>query len=176
MSLRPIGGIYARLNSSSNLTFYDASGNVLATFISGALSVATNYATVVNAGGQHTTSTTSVSTGIGVSLTLQVSTAVSVGYNVAAYSDTNADGWYAQLYYNTTGIPSNGSAITGSSPGHTTIGMSSIPVGSTVVSLAGFDKITGLTAGTTYYFYIAFRAVTGGTVTTGLVELTASEG
>lgn len=108
-----------------------------------------------------TTSTTAVSSGFGVSLD---SPGASVEWRAAllAANNTAGDGATLTLYRSTAAIPAAGSA-----PGGSDTALASISLVSSAASqnqaavLQGLD--TGLAGGTTYYYYVAIAALTGGT-------------
>jgi hypothetical protein len=109
-----------------------------------------------------TTSTTAVSTGFGVSLASPGSVLGWIVHAVVA-NNTAGDGGQLTLYRSTAGIPAAGSAPAAGDVAVWTSG----PLLSTAANqsqVAGGDYLdTGLTAGTTYYYYLAAQAVTGGT-------------
>ena len=162
MSLRPIGGIFARLNASGNLTFYDASGNVLATFLSGALSIKGNVGTLVtNSPITTTTSITDVFLGISLNYTPQISTRAFIATTFTGWNTTLGDGVVLGVYRTTgTNNPAGGAAHSGtliSATDHTSATASAHgSLGQTVLD-------TGLTAGSAYTYSFSITAVTGGT-------------
>jgi hypothetical protein len=178
LSLRPIGGIYARLDSSSNLTFYDASGTVLAKFISGKLSTTGNFAQILSNAQNHSTSASLVSTGVGVQFTPQVSTTARIAFNSTAYNATLNDGVYMSVYRSTTAIPAVNNAPGG---GDTELMSGSGPAmwSSTANAngnLAAFFTDSGpLVPGTLYYYYIVYRIAVGGTAYFQFPSLTVWE-
>ena len=108
-----------------------------------------------------TTSLSHVSSGYGASITPSTSRTV-VRFAGTGYNSTSGDGVGVIVYRNTTGIPALGTAPSGSD----------VNVGSTQIFSAtgGYQYPvvielldTGLTAGTTYYYYISFAAQGGGT-------------
>jgi hypothetical protein len=109
-----------------------------------------------------TTSTTFVSTGMGVSV---VSPSTALSYLLAAIvsNNTAGDGVSLALYRSTTGIPAAGAAP---GTGDVAIWQSGELISSAAnqqQAVATSDVDGGLAAGTTYYYYLAVEAVTGGT-------------
>jgi hypothetical protein len=110
-----------------------------------------------------TTSTTAVSTGMGVTIAT-TGTSIETHGHVVANNNTAADGWTATLYRSTSAIPAQGSAPGGSDiiVYQTTRTVSSASQNFNV-GWAFLDS--ALTAGMTYYYYLCIQAVTGGTAT-----------
>jgi len=163
LSLRPIGGIFLRLDASGNLTVYDASGNTVAKFIGGVFSSkASAAAQTTNTSISTTASTTPVYAGIGVVLTPQVSTRVLVEASGAFNNNTGGDGCEVKIIQNTgSTVHAGGGAAAGTVIGDT---------GAVVTGTANFTwslicPALSLTVGTSYVFDIAVNAVTGGTMT-----------
>lgn len=108
----------------------------------------------------NTTSTTPVSTGLGVSLA-PGSTRVLLESALTVAQNTANDGVTVAIYRSTSAIPAAGSA-----PGGTDTLLwqdtwtAAIANGQEILSAILLD--TGRTAGTTYYYYVAIAAVTGG--------------
>ena len=122
-----------------------------------------------------TTSTTGVSTGIGVSVTPQVAGKALVKVKAQAANNTLGDGIMVLLYRSTTSIPAAGSAP---NSGDVNLQFASI----TQEGLAGnrhtiaLDLLdSGLTNGTKYYYYIAQFAQTGGTASIGAYSTILAE-
>lgn len=109
-----------------------------------------------------TASTALVSSGLGVSVT-PAGTQVRVRGVYIVSNNTAGDGVQVAVYRSTAGIPAAGAAP---AAGDVSV-YSSGPLLSSAANqqqAGGFELLqTGLTAGTKYYFYIAFAAVTGGT-------------
>ncbi len=117
MSLRPIGGIFLRLDSSGNLTIYDSSGTVIAKFIGGLFSSKINKSTPVTNGSINTTtSVTDVSTGFGSTITAQTSGNVLIIVTFIVSNNTAGANVTASVYTknNATTIDAGGAAISGS--------------------------------------------------------------
>jgi len=126
----------------------------------------THYATNTLSTAYTTTSTTAVSTGMGVSIS-SPSTALQWLLTAIGSNNTAGDGIALSLYRSTTGIPAAGAA-----PGTGDVAVWGS--GSLLSSAAGQQQAasgtgidTGLTSGTTYYYYLAVAAVTGGTASVG---------
>ena len=110
-----------------------------------------------------TTSTSAVSTGIGLSITPST-TRVLVSVTGEAANNTSGDGSLIAVYSNTTGVPTSGTSVgTDALWTFTQVnGNASAYMGFAIAKLA-----TGLTASQTYYFYVALQALGGGTAILG---------
>lgn len=122
-----------------------------------------------------TTSTTPVSTGLGVTLT-PAATAVLLDGRATVANTTAGDGVTVAVYQSTVGVPAAGSAPATGDTALLQVSVASAAAGQNqVVPLA--LPVTGLTAGTPYHFYLAVAVVTGGTAQvnggTGQTVLTA---
>ncbi len=152
MSLRPIGGIFLRLDSNGNLNIYDPTGTSRALIINGVFSAVNNSASNNQTAGVSTLSGSLVSSGFGKNITPQLS-----------YGSTAANGSGGLAIYRTTGsIPAAGVVPTGT---QLVVGGFADPVANQTVNtaIAWFD--TGLVPGTTYNFYLAFFSNGGNTAT-----------
>jgi hypothetical protein len=108
-----------------------------------------------------TTSTTLVSTGLGVTLTPE-DTKVMLDGRAVVNNNTAGDGVTVAIYQSTVGIPAAGSAPASGDTAILQVNITSSAASQNqVVPLA--LPVTSLTAGTKYYFYLAVAAVTGGT-------------
>lgn len=132
--------------------------------VGGLLSTAHDEATLAAA--YTTTSTTPVSTGLGVQLT---SPGASLEWLVAAIANNNTagDGVSLAVYRSTTGIPAAGAAPGGSDTQVWGSGTLVSSAASQDQAVAGSAIDTGLTANQAYYYYLAAAAVTGGTASVG---------
>jgi hypothetical protein len=127
---------------------------------SGQISAANAYASLSSA--YSTTSTSLVSTGLGVQIT-SPGTVLTVELAAVVANNTAGDGVTLALYRSTSAIPAAGSA-----PGTSDVAIWNS--GSLLSSAANQQQPVsahihdaGLSAGTTYYYYLAVQAVTGGT-------------
>jgi len=116
-----------------------------------------------------TTSTTAVSTGLGTAgvpvsgFTKGLPLVVSFeGYG---YNNTLGDGVTLSLYVSTAGVPAQGSAPPSRDTLLTSITVTQEGLASNPYSMPITHVYTPTTANTSYYFYIAVNAVTGGTAT-----------
>jgi len=124
-----------------------------------------------------TTSTTYVMLGLGGSWKITPTTYgnVRITINGQLNNGTTGDGINVIMAYGTGTAPTNGAALTG-----TTVGINTIFTDLTGLLTNGvpFSKdyiITGLTAGTAYWFDLQFKAVTGGTASVINCQFTAQE-
>ena len=129
-----------------------------------------------------TSSTSYVMAGIGASspgtswgLTPLNYTTVRVTIDGQCLNATNGDGINFIVAYGTGSPPAQGAAATG-----TTVGINTIWTALTGLLLQGvpFSKdviITGLSAGTAYWFDLQYKAVTGGTASFKNINTTAQE-
>ena len=114
--------------------------------------------------GVTTTSTTQVSSGQGVGLTLKRSGIVAVW--ASGYGNTNTIGNQGafQIYWGTGSIPANNSALTGFTAfSNTSIGTSGAVNQPFPFSLVGM--VTGLILGIMYNFVLGYNSPQGGTLT-----------
>jgi hypothetical protein len=88
---------------------------------------------------------------------------------------TTADGINIIMAYGTSGAPGNGAAVTGTAVGINTIFTDLTGLTSNGVPFAKNYIITGLVAGTAYWFDLQCKAVTGGTASVLNLEFTAQE-
>jgi hypothetical protein len=157
VSLRPIGGIYLRLNSSGNLTIYDASGNVVATILSGALSTTFNTAEATFSTDYTTNSSSVVSVGptSGVDFTPQVSSrAVILAYFYFQVA-TAGDGAQLLVYRTTSTVPAQGSPASGTLVAQV---LQTCQAATTNYGVSCIGVNTGLTAGTRYTYYMGLAS------------------
>jgi hypothetical protein len=120
-----------------------------------------------------TTSTTLVSTGYGLSLKT-VTIGKLNGILTGLYkTNTLTDGVGFGVYKNTVGIPANGVGV-GSDTGISTQIISNVnDTYAHNFALIVFDQ--SATVGTTFFYYIVFEAVTGGTATLSSLRITLTE-
>jgi hypothetical protein len=173
MDLRPVGGIFWRLDSSGNLTAYDTAGNVLGKFVGTKFSGVFNASVVPGQGVFTTTSTTPVSTGQGTNITLQVSSRIMISAVHSYLDQTTANGTVTVYpYWNTTGIPAAGAAATGTQ-------VTNYPAKNPSITLVQFlavqNTLTGLALNTQIFVYFAMSSPVGtdtvaGYITSLLVE------
>ncbi len=162
MSLRPIGGIFLRLDSNGNLNIYDPTGTSRALIINGVFSAVNNSASNNQTAGVSTLSGSLVSSGFGKNITPQLSSRIYASFTLS-YGSTAANGSGGLAIYRTTGsIPAAGVVPTGT---QLVVGGFADPVANQTVNtaIAWFD--TGLVPGTTYNFYLAFFSNGGNTAT-----------
>jgi len=160
LSLRPIGGIFARLDSSGNLTFYDAVANVLGTFSQGSYSASLNKINIFGAYSTASLDSTMTNTGIGVSFTTKVSGKAFVIMSGIGSSNTGGDGFHIQTrFFANISVPASG---TTTPTGLGLLDMAFPASGTTVTSFSQFAFAT-VVAGTPYALWLALGAVTGGT-------------
>ncbi len=107
-----------------------------------------------------TTGTGMVSTGEGGSFA-PTSTKVQVLSSVDCYNQTAGDGVMVAIYRNTSGVPAAGTAVGTDTPVAVATMTSATASADATVALVGLDS--GLTAGTTYYYYWAVAAYIAGT-------------
>ena len=164
MSLRPIGGIFLRLDSSGNLNVYDTSGTVVLKLIGGVISgvqargtPGTNSAVLTNA-----TATLNY-VGVGVVITPLVSTKVLIYCVGRASNNTGGDGVGIQINQNVgNSVHAGGGAAAGTAlNGIAYTGLSA----NSATPFAIMVEATGLTPGTNYVFDLCLQALTGGTAT-----------
>lgn len=122
-----------------------------------------------------TTSTIGVHAGMGgtCALTPTYSSRVTASFGGYILNNTAGDGAEVQIRYGTGTAPVNGAALTG-----TAIGPFSETLGLGANILVPFTTkaiITGLTAGTAYWFDLAEFAVTGGTMTANGIQCSLAE-
>lgn len=163
-SIQSTGGIFLRLDTSGNLNVYDTTGTSIAIFSGGLFAASANRAK-----GQifasSTTSVTAVSSGSGLNITNKLTGRFLVLLIANLKNNTAGDGGAAQIFRNTTGIPTAGTAV-GSDTGVGSAGLMISPVAGNTYAVNTFGIDTGLTAGTKYYYYCAINATNGGTVDT----------
>ncbi len=99
------------------------------------------------------------STGIGVAVTPKLTGNVYIHADVTCYQSSTTQPTVLGLAYNTTGIPSGGSSPGTDTSSHTFPQYSQVATGEVSVPVGWV--VTGLSLGTTYYFYIIF-AIGGG--------------
>jgi len=126
----------------------------------------THSATATVSPAYTTTSTTAVSTGVGVSLS-SPGTALQWLVNAIGSNSTAGDGIALTLYRSTTGIPAAGAAPGTGDVAVWTTGSLLSSAANQQQAAAGTSIDTGLTSGTTYYYYLALASVTGGTASVG---------
>jgi hypothetical protein len=162
MSLRPIGGIYWRLDASGNLTSYDSSGNVIAKFVSSKFSGQVNSSQISYSAGYSTTSLTDVSVGAHATFTSQVSTrALVAGYISYANDTANADGNWS-VYITTGSDPGQGNQ-----PGGTDVAVVTLagacPTASRFYEGTVFGFRGSIVVGTQFTFYLTISSHVSGT-------------
>lgn len=111
--------------------------------------------------------------GLGATITPVKSTRVLVAITGIALNSTIGDGTNVQIAYGTGAAPSNGAAATGTAVGSVKHFVSSTAAGQQGIALMWV--VTGLTAGTAYWFDLQFEAVTGGTATLKDVDVVLIE-
>jgi len=157
MSLRPIGGIFLRLDASGNLTVYDSSGTVVAKFVGGLFSSKQNYAfQSLYSGGQALSNSggLALSTGCGVGLTNAVGTSVQIigGLSWVNASASTFTGAILEIYKNTTGVPALGAGV----------GTDILLAAPNITSVAGQNQNwsvgaqTAVTVNQQTFFYLAY--------------------
>lgn len=179
MNIRPIGGIFWKLDASGNLTAFDPSGTVIGKFIGGIFYAKGSLGTTSqNTALTSTTSTTGVSSGFNNVITFQFTGRAWVNFiAINCNNNTASDGGELAVAYNTGNNPvSGGSAIAGTFPAQLVAAFVNN------ASTAGFQTtmqvaalVTGLTVGTTYTFTIRCRAITGGTFSFGINDFEIEE-
>lgn len=102
-------------------------------------------------------------------------TTVRITINGQMNNATTADGINIIMAYGTSGAPGNGAAVTGTAVGINTIFTDLTGLTSNGVPFAKNYIITGLVAGTAYWFDLQCKAVTGGTASVLNLEFTAEE-
>jgi hypothetical protein len=157
----PAGQQFSNNGTIAGGTVNPQSGSVTGAWTVGGL-LGTAHASASLGANYTTTSTTAVSSGFGVSL---VSPGTTLEFQAAALvaNNTAGDGVQVTLYRSTTGIPAAGSAPGGSDVAVWTSNPLLSSAANQNQAASAVDIMTGLTAGTTYYFYLAVQAVTGGT-------------
>lgn len=161
-------------DSSGNLQAIDTAGNVVAKFLSGALSVKGNISQAASGTGKTVSATSFVSIGFGISFTPQVSTRAFVGAQVPQQSNTASTNVETRVYRNTTGVPANGVSV--GTDTYTGVGNAFFDLTVNAiytVSLVGID--TGLTLSTAYSYYLAAKVDIVATATFGVMTLTVEE-
>ena len=124
-----------------------------------------NFATANRAASTTSASTTYVSSGTGVALTLLSTGNVLVISSGPCGNTTTADGIKVAVYRTTGAIPTAGSAVTGSAL--TCEYVFTALTGNLNSFFTTMDIDTAGTIGTAYNYYIAFAAITGGTANVG---------
>lgn len=113
-------------------------------------------------GGQSTGATTFASTGWGIAFTPQrTGTSVFLVATAAASNSTLADGCGISIYQNATAIPGINVGV----GTDTQVGSFAASISTAANNVYGHPSIglvSGLTQGTTVYFYVAYEAITGG--------------
>ena len=179
MSLRPIGGIFLRLDASGNLTVYDSSGNIVAKFLGGKLSVSGNRGTKVsNAPIVSTTSIspTRVASGNSLQITPQVTTTIAIFAVLGggAKNNTAGDGGELAVYRSTgSNNPAGGATPDGALASFSAPFTASTANSGSTPTLAFID--TGLTLGQVYTYEVAVAVITGGTMTYGTANIDGFE-
>lgn len=189
-------GFLLRLDEDSNLHIFDTSGNprsiifnmkqtlltsmVTAGYLSAASSTAPAAITAIPAvntvtqGAPVTTvSLTSVMAGLAVSLTTINSPRVLITASGQLSNNTALDGSAVDVRYGTGVAPAAAAAVTG-----TVAGLAQTVTSVSANQGAGFSisaVVTGLTAGTPYWFDLSLKAVTGGTASVSGVTFTVIE-
>ncbi len=176
MNIRPIGAIFWRLDTSGNLTAFDATGNVIAKF-TGSLFSAKLKSTGSNASGGTTASTTFVSTGIGADnfTPVEADIALHITSTVLSHTVANAQVEFAIYAKTAAGIPATGTSVGADTqqPGSVhafTLGPA------TQTSTNDFAISLAVGVGTAITFYLAIRTITVGTITLGLRNYKMIEG
>ena len=121
-------------------------------------------------GSYFTTSSTIVSSGIGLNLGAQVSANNLIRATGYGYSNTSGNSYQCQVYRNTTGVPGAGGSV-----GTDTLitSVSGTPAGVDYYVPFAMSKLdTGLTAATTYYYYVALLSFGGGTDSVTIYDVT----
>ena len=114
-----------------------------------------------------TTSTTLVMAGYGQTFTPQKTGRVLIILLANVNNNTAGDGVQAVLSYGTGTPPAAGAAVTGLQTGGTAKVTSAAASASNEVVLVTI--LPGLTVGTTYWFDVAYAAITGGTATISII-------
>ena len=125
-----------------------------------------------------TTSTAQVMAGLGSTITFTPASSGQIQVVLtpqSCWNNTNADGAQYQISYGTGTAPLNGVAVTGTQTGPTIKLVNPTTAGSMKFPCNLTANIISLTAGTTYWFDIAFNAVTGGTANMDAVYYTINE-
>jgi len=166
LSLRPIGGIFLRLDASGNLTVYDSSGTVVAKFVGGLFSGQFNRATALGTPIVNTTSTVLVHSGLYAQITPQVSGNILAFIINNMANNTAGDGGGVTLLWRQGAFtPSAGSSIAGwtqfSAPGF--LGTSN--ASNTLFGSVALGIVNGLINGQVYTIAPGVNAQTGGTLT-----------
>lgn len=140
------------LTYASQLTAYPA---ILGTDVS------SNVQTATGISGSNSTVATTASLGGGVSLAAKSAQMLVLGWGLAT-NNTTGDGLLIYLFRSTTGIPTSGSA-----PATGDVQLASYiqqyPASASTYQSATMVALdTGLTVGTTYYYYLALTPLLGG--------------
>lgn len=105
-----------------------------------------------------------VSSGYGGPVTPTTTGSLFIYVTATMRNDTAGDGFGIGVFYNLTGVPVNGTLV-----GTDTSALcnQNITEGTAnqLNNITSGNILTGLTVGTTYYFYIGFNAITGGNAT-----------
>jgi hypothetical protein len=140
----------------------------------GTLSALANAVTI---GGSSagSTSTSFVSSGLGAAFTPNYLTTSVITCSVQANNNTINDGLRVALYRNTTGIPANGTSVGTDTQLYLWGANTSLGAGGVNFMYSVTYRDSGLVPGTTYYYYLANEAITGGTAALGPVACLISE-
>ncbi len=141
----------------------------------GQIQIINNYATLENTAVYTTTSLTFVATGDNLILIPLTSTSVKISGVIKVSSDTATDGVSAEITYaQSSAIIASGTAVAG-----TVVNSSVVLHTQNVASNPNYIPIhaiiTGLTIGLAYNFNLNVEAITAGTASFSIMQLTAED-